>query len=128
MIDTMYSPRSQLIAMLAIAAATAAAFWVADGPEAAIFPGVLIGGFALLVHFGRRRSDTLEVMSGIGDERTRALYTRAVALTGTILSVVIPGWWLVTVALGEPDETLTLVCALLGVTFIGSVAVLARRG
>jgi uncharacterized membrane protein len=128
MTDAIYSPRFQLIGMLAIAAATAAAFWVAEGPEAAIFPAVLISGFALLVHFGRRRSDTLDVMSGIGDERTRTLYTRAVALTGTVLSLVLPGWWLVTVALGEPNETLALVCALFGVTFIGSVAVLARRG
>jgi hypothetical protein len=97
MTDTMNSPRAQLIGMLAIAAVTAAAFWVAEGPEAAIFSGALVGGFALLVHFGGRRSDTLEVMSGIGDERTRSLYTRAVALTGTVLSIVLPGWWLVTV-------------------------------
>jgi hypothetical protein len=29
------------------------------------------------VLLGRRRSDTLDVMSGIGDERGRLLYTRA---------------------------------------------------
>ncbi len=128
MTHTMHSPRYQLLFMLAIAAATTAAFWASQGPDAAIGPGVVIGGFALLVYFGRRRSDTLEVMSGIGDERTRALYTRAVALTGTVLSLVLPGWWLVTVALGDPNETLALVSGLFGLTFIGSVALLARRG
>ena len=114
--------------MLAIAAATAAAFWVADGPTAAIFPFALIGGFSLLVYFGRTRSDTLDVMSGIGDERSRTLYTRSLALTGSVLSLVLPGWWLVTVATGEPDETLTLVCALFGVTFIFATLFVAKRG
>ena len=48
--------------------------------------------------------------------------------TGTILSFVLPAWWLVTVASGEPNETLTLVCALFGVTFIAIAVVVARRG
>jgi hypothetical protein len=128
MTDAMNTPRAQLAGMLAIAASTAAAFWIADGPQAAIFPAALIGGFALVIHFGRRRSDTLDVMSGIGDERSRALYTRAVALTGTVLSLVLPGWWLVTVAQGDPNRTLTQVCALFGVTFIVSTVLVARRG
>ena len=46
-------------------------------------------------HFGRRRSDTLDVMSGIGDERAKLLYTRAVAFAGTVMSFVLPVWWLV---------------------------------
>ena len=41
---------------------------------------------------------------------------------------MLPGWWLVTVAGGEPNETLTLVCALFGVTFIVPTIVVARRG
>ena len=128
MTEAMNTPRVQLVEMLAIAAATAAAFWIADGPTAAIFPAALIGGFSLLVYFGRTRSDTLDVMSGIGDERSRTLYTRSLALTGSVLSLVLPGWWLVTVATGEPDETLTLVCALFGVTFIVATLFVAKRG
>ena len=128
MTEAMNTPRVQLVEMLAIAAATAAAFWIADGPTAAIFPAALIGGFSLLVYFGRTRSDTLDVMSGIGDERSRTLYTRALALTGSVLSLVLPAWWLVTVATGEPDETLTLVCALFGVTFIVATLFVAKRG
>jgi hypothetical protein len=86
----MNTPRVQLVEMLAIAAATAAAFWIADGPTAAIFPAALIGGFSLLVYFGRTRSDTLDVMSGIGDERSRTLCT--LELTGSVLSLVLPAW------------------------------------
>ncbi|MEP6953356.1 MAG: hypothetical protein ABI950_04740 [Solirubrobacteraceae bacterium] len=82
----------------------------------------------LAVAAGRRRSGTLDVMSGVGDERARSLYTRSTALAGTIMSVVLPGWWLVTVAQGDPDETLSLTCALMGAAFLVSVAVLARRG
>ena len=88
----------------------------------------LVLAFLLLVYFGRRRSDTLDVMSGIGDERAKLLYTRAVAFSGTVMSFVLPIWWLVTVAQGDPNEVLTWCCAIFGATFILAVAVLARRG
>jgi hypothetical protein len=120
--------RTQLVLMLGIAAVTGAVFWIAEGAASGLLTGGIVALFALVVGLGRRRSDTLEVMSGLGDERTRSLYTRAVALAGTLMSVVLPGWWLVTVATGEANETLSLVCALFGVAFIGSVIVLARRG
>ena len=66
-------------------------------------------------------------MSGTGDERIRSLYTRAVAFAGAVMSFVLPGWWLVTVAQGDPDETLALLSALFGASFIVAVAFLARR-
>jgi uncharacterized membrane protein len=108
---------------------------------AAVFVAFAIGGdigngaisaaivlaFLLLVLFGRRRSDTLDVMSGIGDERTKLLYTRAVAFAGTVMSFVLPIWWLVTIAQGDPNNVLALCCAIFGATFIGAVLVLARR-
>jgi hypothetical protein len=103
--DTMNNWNVQLIGMLGIAAL----------------------GFIAILHFGRDRSDTLNVMSGVGDERTRSLYTRAVAFVGSVMAFVLPGWWLVTVAQGDPDRTLTILCAIFGVTFIGAVAVPARR-
>jgi hypothetical protein len=43
------------------------------------------------------------------------------------MSFVLPGWWLVTVAQGDADRTLSVLCAVFGVTFIAAVAVLARR-
>jgi hypothetical protein len=84
--------------------------------------------FTAIVHFGRRRSNTLEVMSGTGDERVRSLYTQAVAIAGTVMSFLLPAWWLVTVAQGDPNETLSLLCAIFGVSFILAIVVLARRG
>jgi hypothetical protein len=128
MTDTASTERVQFAGMLAIAAAAGAAFWVAEGFEAAVPPFLLIAAFAALVHFGRRRSGTIEVMSGLGDERTRSLYTRAVAFAGSVMSIVLPGAWLVTVAQGDPNQALSLMCAVFAVAFIGAVVVLSRRG
>ena len=118
----------QVAGMLAITAATTAVFWVAEGFDAALPVALVLLAFTAVVHFGRRRSNTLEVMSGTGDERVRSLYTHAVAIAGTVMSFVLPGWWLVTVAQGDANETLALLCAIFGVSFVLAIAVLARRG
>ena len=67
-------------------------------------------------------------MSGMGDERTRHLYLRATAFTGSVMAFVLPAWWLVTVAQGEADTTLNLLCAVYGFTWMAAAVVLARRG
>ena len=54
----------QVIGMLAITAATTAVFWIAQGFDAALPVGLVLLAFTAVVHFGRRRSNTLEVMSG----------------------------------------------------------------
>jgi 4-amino-4-deoxy-L-arabinose transferase-like glycosyltransferase len=118
----------QVAGMLAITAATTAVFWIAEGFEAAFPVALVLLAFTAVVHFGRRRSNTLEVMSGTGDERVRSLYTQAVAIAGTVMSFLLPAWWLVTVAQGDPNETLSLLCAIFGVSFILAIVVLARRG
>ena len=118
----------QVAGMLAITAATTAVFWIAEGFEAAFPVALVLLAFTAIVHFGRRRSNTLEVMSGTGDERVRSLYTQAVAIAGTVMSFLLPAWWLVTVAQGDPNETLSLLCAIFGVSFILAIVVLARRG
>jgi hypothetical protein len=127
MTDFANSWRAQVGGMLLIAAAVMAAFWIAEGAG----PGLLAGGwilaFAALIHFGRRRSDTLNVMSGVGDERIRALYVRAVAFAGTVIAFVVPGWWLVTVVQGDQNEALALVSAIFGVSFVAATVFLARR-
>jgi drug/metabolite transporter (DMT)-like permease len=117
----------QLVGLLAIAAAVIGVFWAAEGLEESLPVAALMLGLVALLHFGRGRSDTLNVMSGVGDERVRSLYTQAVAVAGTVMSFVLPGWWLVTVAQGNPSEPLTVLCALFGATFIAAVVVLARR-
>jgi 4-amino-4-deoxy-L-arabinose transferase-like glycosyltransferase len=125
--DAMNNWNVQLIGMLGIAAAVFAVFWAAEGLEEAWPAAAILLGFIAILHFGRDRSDTLNVMSGVGDERTRSLYTRAVAVAGSVMAFLLPGWWLVTVAQGDPDRTLTVLCAVFGFTFIAAVAVLARR-
>jgi 4-amino-4-deoxy-L-arabinose transferase-like glycosyltransferase len=118
----------QVAGMLAITAATTAVFWIAEGFEAAFPVALVLLAFTAVVHFGRRRSNTLEVMSGTGDERVRSLYRQAVAIAGTVMSFLLPAWWLVTVAQGDPNETLSLLCAIFGVSFILAIVVVARRG
>ena len=121
------SATGQLGAGLVLVAAVVAAFAAGGDPAFGLVTGALVLGFLLLVYFGRRRSDTLDVMSGIGDERGKLLYTRAVAFSGTVMSFVLPIWWLVTIAKGDPNEVLTICCAIFGATFILAVVVLARR-
>jgi hypothetical protein len=121
------SPTGQLMLGLVLVAAVFVAFAVGgDAGQGAVSAAIVLA-FLLLVLLGRRHSDTLDVMSGIGDERGKLLYTRAVAFAGTVMSFVLPIWWLVTIARGDPDDTLSLMCAIFGVSFILAVVVLARR-
>lgn len=125
--DLMNNWSVQVTGMIAIGAATTAVFWAAEGFESAWPVALLMSAFVAMVHFGRRRFNTLEVMSGTGDERVRSLYTQAVAVAGAVMSFVLPGWWLATVAQGEPNNVLSALCAIFGLTFIAAIAVLARR-
>lgn len=128
MSDLMNNWSVQVAGMLVITAACVTVFWIAEGPEAALPFGAVLLAFTAIVHFGRRRFNTLEVMSGTGDERVRSLYTRAIAIAGTVMSFVLPAWWLVTVAQGDPDPQLTTLCAIFGATFVVATIVVARRG
>jgi 4-amino-4-deoxy-L-arabinose transferase-like glycosyltransferase len=94
----------QVAGMALISAAATAVFWVAEGFEAAWPFALVMTAFIAVVHFGRQHSNVLEVMSGTGDERTRSLYTRAVAFAGAIMAWLLPGWWLVTVAQENPTR------------------------
>jgi hypothetical protein len=122
------STTGQLGLGLLLVAAVFVAFAIGDDAGSGAVSAAIVLGFLLLVLFGRRRSDTLDVMSGIGDERGKLLYTRAVAFAGTVMSFVLPVWWLVTIAKGEPNDVLALCCAIFGASFIVAVVVLARRG
>jgi hypothetical protein len=122
------STTGQLSMGLLLVLAVFVAFAIGDDSGSGAISAAIVLAFLLLVVFGRRRSDTLGVMSGIGDERAKLLYTRALAFAGTVMSFVLPIWWLVTIAQGEPNNVLSLCCAIFGVSFIGAVVVLARRG
>jgi Predicted membrane protein (DUF2178) len=120
---------SAQLAMGALIAAAVFAAYLIGGQEIgeALFAGGIVLAFMVLIVVARRRSDTFDVMSGIGDERTRSLYQRAVAFAGTVMSFVLPGWWLVTVAQGEPNTTLALLCAIFALVWLAAVVVLSRR-
>jgi len=122
------STTGQLGLGLLLVASVFVAFAIGDDAGSGAVSAAIVLAFLLLVLFGRRRSDTLDVMSGIGDERGKLLYTRAVAFAGTVMSFVLPIWWLVTIARGEPNDVLALCCAIFGASFIAAVVVLARRG
>ena len=124
---TLSSPTAQLVAGLLLGAAVFTAFAVGQGLGPAVFSGGLVMAFAVLVYVGRRRSQSLELMSGIGDERTRHLYLHATAFAGTVMAFVLPAWWLVTVAQGKADTKLSALCAVFGVTWVGAAIVLPRR-
>jgi hypothetical protein len=123
----LYSANGQLTLGLILVAAVFVAFALGGNAGEGAISAAIVLAFLLLVLLGRRHSDTLDVMSGIGDERGKLLYTRAVAFAGTVMSFVLPGWWLVTIAQGDPDETLSLMCAIFGASFVLAVVVLARR-
>jgi hypothetical protein len=128
MIKSMNTSTGLLLSGALIAAAVVAAYLV--GGQAvgeALIGGALVFGFVVLVVVARQRSDTFDVMSGVGDERTRQLYMRSVAFAGTVMSIVLPAWWLVTVATGEPNTTLSLLCAIFAVSWVAGVVVLSRR-
>jgi uncharacterized membrane protein YccF (DUF307 family) len=119
--------RFQLGGMLVIAAAVAAAFWIGEGAQAGLLAGAWMLAFVALVHFGRNKVDALNVIGGVGDERTRSLYTSAIAFAGNVTAFVIVGWWLATVVDGDPNQTLSLLGAVLGVSFVGAAIFLSRR-
>ncbi len=117
----------QLLGMLAITVVTGAMFWIGEDAQAGLRSGALLLAATLVVYVGRSRSATIEAVSGIGDERTVSLYGRALAFAGSVLSLVLPGWWLVTVARGEADDTLAALCLVFAVAFVGACVVLQRR-
>ena len=120
-------PRAQLVAMLALAAATGVGFAIGEGAVAGLAAAAWVGAFAVAIHFGRTRFATLETASGVGDERTQHLSQRAYALSSSIMAFVLVGWWLASVIAGDPDERLGQVCAIYGAVFLLSCAIVARR-
>lgn len=98
--------RGDLVVWILVAAAVTASFWFSSGWATGLGVGAWMSTMVAGIHLGRRRNDALRTISGVGDERTRSLYTRSTAVAGTVVSTVIAAWWFVTVIRGEPDSTL----------------------
>ncbi len=113
-------------------AASAVLTGVAFGIGQGLTAGLLIGGamvaLVVVLHLGRRRIDAVRVVGGAGDERNQLLSTRATAVTSGVVVMVMTGWFLVSAALGEPNETLMILLPLYLVVQVVSSAYLARRG
>jgi hypothetical protein len=120
--------RVQLAGMLAIAAAGTAAYWVGEGASGGLQAGAVLFAFALVVYFGRRWSATIETISGVGDERTRALTQRAAAFSGYAIACVLAAWGLVSIAAGGFNTTIGALSVVFAVTWIGACAWLSWRG
>ena len=120
--------RVQLAGMLAIAAAGTAAYWVGEGASGGLQAGAVLFAFALVVYFGRRWSATIETISGVGDERTRALTQRATAFSGYAIACVLAAWGLVSIAAGGFNTTIGALSVVFAVTWIGACAWLSWRG
>ncbi|OWY62473.1 hypothetical protein B7486_58260, partial [cyanobacterium TDX16] len=108
--------RADLLWYLAIVVLVGVAFGVGQGPMAGLLAAAGMLLFTAVLALGRRRSDALRVAGGAGDERNRQLYTRALATAGGLLGLVVTGWFLVTVAQGDADQTLLVLTLLFSTT------------
>jgi hypothetical protein len=120
--------QANLVVLLAITAAIVAAFWIGVGIEWAIPSAIIMLGFIAALIFGVGRSDAAEVMYGVGDERVRELHQRACASAAVVMLAVIVGWYLVTIAAGDPNNTLGTLAVLFNGTLITAAATQSRRG
>jgi hypothetical protein len=112
---------------LLIAALTTAAFWIGVGPSGALVAGLWMFGLTAVLAFGRDRSVSVRTILGIGDERERDLYTRAMAAAGTVLGLGVTAGWLGSVALGTPSEVLFALTIVFSGTFLGAAILLAQQ-
>ena len=128
MTSKLNTPKTQF-ALLGAAAVAVGVINAADTtvPQGAL-SGLLLFALAAFLYWGRERFDSINVLSGHGDERTRSLFTQASADTGTILAVVITGWWFAGGIAGEVNSTLTILAAVGAASFLTSAWTSSRRG
>jgi hypothetical protein len=120
--------RANLIWMLALSAAVVAVFWIADGPLSAAIVGGWLGVFIAVMHLGRKRSEAVKIMGGMGDERIRSLSTRALAFAGGIMAFALPATWLASVLADDENYAVAALSAVFATAFIGASIVLEQRG
>lgn len=120
-------PKAQFAFLTLLAIATGVVNALQTTALRGLGAGAVVFGLAALLYWGRERFDVIDVMSGSGDERTRALYTRATAFMGTALASVITAWWLIEGISGDVDETLTVLTAVGAASFVAGAALAAER-
>jgi len=122
------STRENLIWMVAIGAVAAAILWITEGPIPALTVAGWLAVFGAVLHLGRKRSETIKIMGGMGDERIRTLSTRALAFAGGVMAVALPTAWLVTVMADDENYLVGALTALFAASFVAASVFLAQRG
>ena len=70
----------------------------------------------------------MKIVSGVGDERIRSLNVRALAFAGFVMWAVVTGWWLVSSATGNENDSVGILAATFGLSYIGAAVYFGRRG
>ena len=122
------SARANLLWMLGLTAVVVAVFWIVDGALSAAIVGAWLGAFVALMHFGRKRSEAIKIMGGMGDERIRTLSTRALAFAGGVMAFALPATWLASVLAEDENYAVAALAAVFATSFIGAAIVLEQRG
>jgi len=115
-------------APIALGVLIPAIFWIAQGPLAGVITAAWGWVTILVFHFGRPRSEAVKIVAGYGDERIRSLNVRALAFGGFVMWAVVTGWWLVSAAIGEENESVGILAATFGGAYIAAAIFLGRRG
>jgi hypothetical protein len=107
----------------------AAALWISDQPGSWFVIGLFVA-YAVVLYAFSPRSEVVALMNGEArDERQRSINERATAFTGNALIWVLVGAFLVTTAIGSDLALVfSLLCAFAGLTWLGALVVLTRRG
>jgi hypothetical protein len=119
---------AQVLGMSVTGGIAVAVFWAAEGPGAAGRTAAILAALIAFIELGRRHSDAVATISGVGDERTRALNARAMTACAHVMAYVLVAWWLVSVAQGHANETVGVLCAVFGLTYVLTAAFAAWRG
>jgi hypothetical protein len=126
--DSVTAWRADLAWYLGIAVLSGLAFGMGQGLVAGLLAGATMLAFTIVLALGRRRVDAIRVVGGAGDERNRDLYMRSLAVAGGVLGLTVTGWFLLSVARGEPDGTLFVLTVLFAAVFVGAGVVSSWRG
>jgi hypothetical protein len=116
------------VAVIALGLAIPAAFWLAQGATAGLITAGWGWATIAAFYFGMRRSETVRIVRGAGDERIRSLNLRALAFAGFVMWAVVTTWWLVSSATGNENESVGILAATFGVSYIAAAVYLGRRG
>jgi hypothetical protein len=103
------------------------AFLLGGHPGEAIFSLVLFGAVGLAFLFGGRSETVRAVRGDLADERWQAHDVRATAFTGIVLTLVLLGAWIVSVARGHDGQPYSAICAVGGASYLVAVIVLRLR-